>query len=192
MESGTAARLRLPLPYSLLSPQQPRWATTSQCPTTGPRKNRARASHATPRTALLEVRPISSRRASSRWWVFSSGVFFGLLAFRVTLGGAFAVFTAGFIAFAIGIAPGFEGIKISSVTSPAHIVEHLSSCSGVTHVTYSYEYSRDQGAEADRLSGPIKNPVSCFTHACDTYPEQSSSGSDAVIWGEALRPGISG
>ena len=49
---------------------------------------------------------------------FAAGVFFGLLAFRVTLGGAFTVFTAGFIAFAIGIAPGFEGIKISSVPSP--------------------------------------------------------------------------
>jgi len=42
---------------------------------------------------------------------FVAGVFFGLLAFRVTLGGAFAVFTAGFIAFAIGIAPGFEVSK---------------------------------------------------------------------------------
>ena len=68
---------------------------------------------------------------------FVAGAFFGLLAFRVTLGGAFAVFTAGFIAFAIGIAPGFEGIKISSVTSLAHIVEHLSSRSVVTHANYS-------------------------------------------------------
>lgn len=99
---------------------------------------------------------------------FVAGVFFGLVAFRVTLGGVFAIFTAGFIAFAIGIAPGFEGIKISSVTSPAHTVEHLSSCSVVTHANYSYEYSGNQGAEVDRLPGPIKNPVSCFTHACDT------------------------
>ncbi len=93
-----------------------------------------------------------------------AGDFFGLLAFRVTLGGAFAVFIAGFIAFAIGVAPGLEDIKISSVTSPAHIVERLSSCSEVTYANYSYEYSRNRGAEADRLPGPIKTQYRRVRH----------------------------
>ncbi|MGH8538713.1 MAG: hypothetical protein ACREXM_20315 [Gammaproteobacteria bacterium] len=42
---------------------------------------------------------------------FAAGVFFGLLAFRVTLGGAFAVFSAGFIALAIGVC--LQGLRVS-------------------------------------------------------------------------------
>ncbi|MGH8520228.1 MAG: hypothetical protein ACREU9_02035 [Gammaproteobacteria bacterium] len=49
---------------------------------------------------------------------FVAGVFFGLLAFRVTLGGAFAVFTAGFIAFAIGCCSGFEVSKSFQLLRP--------------------------------------------------------------------------
>ncbi|MGH8488513.1 MAG: hypothetical protein ACREXS_06530 [Gammaproteobacteria bacterium] len=49
---------------------------------------------------------------------FVAGVFFGLLAFRVTLGGAFAVFTAGFIAFAISVVSGFGLSKSVQLLSP--------------------------------------------------------------------------
>lgn len=103
MESGTAVCLRLP--YSLFSPHFGPDYRTGQGPRTSIACDAARrvtrgAAYLFPPAFLAVVGFFVGR--------FVAGVFFGLLAFRVTLGGAFAVFTADFIAFAIVLLRGLR------------------------------------------------------------------------------------
>ena len=111
------------------------------------------------------------------------GRFLRAVAFRVTLGGAFTIFTPCFIAFPIGLASGFGGVGFSSVPSPLILLSTLSSCSEVTHANYSYEYSRSRRcirpiilhvSVKDMMPRPIRRCwVQGIVRAFGVVPQQS-------------------